>query len=546
MEQKNSSDKRFALLIDADNVSSKYIGVILDELSNYGIITYKRIYGDWTSTLHAKWKDTLLENSITPIQQFSYTTGKNATDSALIIDAMDIMYTKTVDGFCLVSSDSDFTRLAARIREAGLMVIGAGENKTPLPFRTACDVFKCLEVLLGEDVSKNDASKQKNGHGAQNAQLVLSRKKIEKTIIDIVTDNMNKERETGLGEIGSRLVKRYPDFDVRNYGTNQLSKLLAEFNSIKLVSSGKTMLVELADTHTNKQHHAQAAPVKPKPQAPATARTTHTLPARQKQQTPSDATSKQEVAAPAHENQARKEESVNVVRATRTLRRTSSLTSENTQVASTHVSGTAGTTIAAEAQEGAGSAGAAETPGTPRVATPLRSRKAGGRTAASARSKTASTKPSTAGTAQNALSEADGAHNGAHGYGREPRPQGGKAETQEGTKHAAAQSRTSSQRSGAPAAGSAQTGSAPTSTAPAAFPTLDALSAHITSLVAEHKNATISVPALGKLIRTRVPNFEPKAYSYAKLSDLLAHISTIELVHKNKSMFATLGDSSKK
>ena len=357
---------------------------------------------------------------------------------------------------------------------------------------------------------------------------------------------MNKERETGLGEIGSRLVKRYPDFDVRNYGTNQLSKLLAEFNSIKLVSSGKTMLVELADTHTNKQHHAQAAPVKPKPQAPATARTTHTLPARQKQQTQSEATPAQESAAQAHENQTRKEESVNVARATRTLRRTSSLTSENTQAASTHVSGTAGTTIAAEAQEGAGSAGAAETPGTPRVATPLRSRKAGGRTAASARSKTASTKPATAVTAQNALSEADGAHNGAHGYGREPRPQGGKAETQEGTKHVAAQSRTSSQRSGAPAAGSAQTGSAPTSTAPAAFPTLDALSAHITSLVAEHKNATISVPALGKLIRTRVPNFEPKAYSYAKLSDLLAHISTIELVHKNKSMFATLRDSSKK
>ena len=129
-----SSDRRFALLIDADNVSARYLKPILNELSKYGTVTIKRIYGDWTLTLHAKWKDALLENSITPIQQFGYTQGKNATDSAMIIDAMDILYTDNVDGFCLVSSDSDFTRLASRLRESGRMVIGMGEKKTP-PFR---------------------------------------------------------------------------------------------------------------------------------------------------------------------------------------------------------------------------------------------------------------------------------------------------------------------------------------------------------------------------------------------------------------------------
>ncbi len=150
MDIKQSSEKRFALLIDADNVSAKYIKPITDELSKYGTVTYKRIYGDWTLTLHAKWKDALLENSITPIQQFGYTQGKNATDSAMIIDAMDILYTRSVEGFCIVSSDSDFTRLASRIRESGLTVIGMGEKKTPTPFRKACDIFTTLELLLGD------------------------------------------------------------------------------------------------------------------------------------------------------------------------------------------------------------------------------------------------------------------------------------------------------------------------------------------------------------------------------------------------------------
>ena len=145
-------EDRFALLIDADNVSAKYIKPILDELSKYGNVTYKRIYGDWTKTNNASWKEELLQNSITPIQQFSYTHGKNATDSAMIIDAMDMLYTSELEGFCLVSSDSDFTKLASRLRESGKTVIGMGEGKTPSPFRKACDIFTELERLTNSKI----------------------------------------------------------------------------------------------------------------------------------------------------------------------------------------------------------------------------------------------------------------------------------------------------------------------------------------------------------------------------------------------------------
>ena len=143
----NDKDKRLAVLIDADNVSPKYIQYILDELVGDGTITYKRIYGDWTKPSLASWKTTLLGHSILPVQQYGYTTGKNATDSAMIIDAMDILYSGNVEGFCLVSSDSDFTRLAARLRESGMYVVGMGEKKTPLAFIAACNKFKYLEVL---------------------------------------------------------------------------------------------------------------------------------------------------------------------------------------------------------------------------------------------------------------------------------------------------------------------------------------------------------------------------------------------------------------
>lgn len=248
--EKQSSEKRFALLIDADNVSSKYIKPITDELSKYGTVTYKRIYGDWTLTLHAKWKDALLENSITPIQQFGYTQGKNATDSAMIIDAMDILYTRSVEGFCIVSSDSDFTRLASRIRESGLTVIGMGEKKTPTPFRKACDIFTTLELLLGDASGKNGSrgkTRSEQGTAALGQSSSLSIDEVEQAVVNIITDNQNNGKSTGLGEVGSRLLKRYPDFDVRSYGTNLLSKLLDEFASVQITKEGSSVTVELTD-----------------------------------------------------------------------------------------------------------------------------------------------------------------------------------------------------------------------------------------------------------------------------------------------------------
>lgn len=229
-------DKRIALLIDADNVSAKYIDPILDELSKYGNVTYKRIYGDWTNRQNSSWKEELLSSSITPIQQFSYTTGKNATDSALIIDAMDILYTNTVDGFCIVSSDSDFTKLASRIRESGLTVIGMGEKKTPMAFRKACDIFTRLELLEGEETAKEES-------GVKDIDKAI----IEDAIVKIITENSNNGRETGLAELGNRLLKLYPDFDVRSYGYSLLSKLLEEFPKIRLLKKGNYVSVKLAE-----------------------------------------------------------------------------------------------------------------------------------------------------------------------------------------------------------------------------------------------------------------------------------------------------------
>lgn len=232
-------EERYALLIDAENVSAKYIKPILDELSKYGNVTYKRIYGDWTKSQSASWKEVLLQNSITPIQQFSYTYGKNATDSAMIIDAMDMLYTNDLEGFCLVSSDSDFTKLASRLRESGRMVIGMGESKTPTPFRKACDIFTELELLLDDikDGKKNEVTKGQ----------------IEESVIKIITENQNNDKETGLGEVGSRLVKLYPDFDVRRYGYSLLSKFLETFPKLKLKQDGTQVTVMLYEDKSKKE-----------------------------------------------------------------------------------------------------------------------------------------------------------------------------------------------------------------------------------------------------------------------------------------------------
>ncbi len=174
-----------------------------------------------------------------PVQQFSYTQGKNATDSAMIIDAMDILYTNDVDGFCIVSSDSDFTRLVTRLRESAKMVIGMGENKTPEPFRKACDKFTILENLLNEQEPRNPKAGETHGK--------LSKERIEDAIIKMVIENQDNNRPTGLGEVGSRLVSLYPDFDVRSYGYNMLSKFLEEFTRIQLVKKGNLMAVALKE-----------------------------------------------------------------------------------------------------------------------------------------------------------------------------------------------------------------------------------------------------------------------------------------------------------
>ncbi len=231
-------DEKYALLIDADNVSAKYIKPILNELSKYGNVTYKRIYGDWTSSKNSSWKEVLLQNSITPIQQFSYTHGKNATDSAMIIDAMDMLYTSELEGFCLISSDSDFTKLASRLRESGKHVIGMGEAKTPSAFRQACDIFTELELLLEDTVlGKEEVSKDQ----------------IEEAVIKIITENQNNGKETGLGEVGSRLVKLYPDFDVRRYGYSLLSKFLESFSKLKLQQDGTKMTVTLYEDQSTQE-----------------------------------------------------------------------------------------------------------------------------------------------------------------------------------------------------------------------------------------------------------------------------------------------------
>ncbi len=231
-------EMRYAVLIDADNVAAKYTKNILDELSNYGVVTYKRVYGDWTRPNLAGWKSMALDNAITPVQQYSYTTGKNSTDSAMIIDAMDILYSNNVDGFCIVSSDSDFTRLAIRLRESGKHVIGMGEQKTPKPFSAACNAFKYLEILAEEEIqgtSDNDKVEMKT---------------LESAIIRIIAENANLEDEINIGELGSRLQGRYPDFDVRNYGYSKFSQFLKDFDCLSFRQVGSSILVSQKSKET--------------------------------------------------------------------------------------------------------------------------------------------------------------------------------------------------------------------------------------------------------------------------------------------------------
>ncbi len=251
-------DLKIAILIDADNISDKYVRIILDETASKGVATYKRIYGDWTSPKLGSWKQVLLENSIIPIQQYSYTTGKNATDSAMIIDAMDILYSENVDGFCIASSDSDFTRLVARLRESGMYVLGMGESKTPLPFVTACNEFKYLDLLLNAILkeekeeaaaarepeaaaasgkkkaadggtaaasakSKKFAKEVKDSPASRNS---LSLKKFKKEVRSIAESCSDDDGWIFSGELRNQLAKRFPDFDVRNFGHSKFTPFI--------------------------------------------------------------------------------------------------------------------------------------------------------------------------------------------------------------------------------------------------------------------------------------------------------------------------------
>lgn len=257
-------DKRFAMLIDSDNISSKYISAIIDEMTKYGTVTYKRIYGDWTTPQSAKWKDELIINSITPVQQFRNTVGKNATDSTLIIEAMDILYTGNVDGFCIVSSDSDFTRLAGRLRESGMDVIGMGENKTPRSFRAACSVFTSLEILIEQAEDEEEEVKEElkdipaivveeEEVIEEKSSQVLLQSVVINAISQIISENDDKGRTTELGEIGGRLQKKHSDFDVRNYGYSSLSQFIADCDEFELNKINTKCLVKIKDKDTFKK-----------------------------------------------------------------------------------------------------------------------------------------------------------------------------------------------------------------------------------------------------------------------------------------------------
>jgi uncharacterized LabA/DUF88 family protein/Fe-S-cluster formation regulator IscX/YfhJ len=240
-----NNDIKLAVLIDADNISSFNIREMLEEIAKYGTPTFKRIYGDWTKPNLNHWKEVLLDNSITPIQQYGYTAGKNATDSAMIIDAMDILYTGRVEGFCLVSSDSDFTRLASRLREAGMKVIGLGEKKTPTAFISACNKFIYLEILKKPEKEKTDPKQvaqtlKENRSQKKNVPMppAASLNKVDQPtiqlLIDSILDLTDEDGWASLSEVGNLLQKKKPNFDPRNYGFTKLLSLVKSINRLEV------------------------------------------------------------------------------------------------------------------------------------------------------------------------------------------------------------------------------------------------------------------------------------------------------------------------
>jgi uncharacterized LabA/DUF88 family protein len=263
----NLKDLRLAVLIDADNVPYSNVRGMLQEIAKYGTPTFKRIYADWTKPTVSGWKTVLLEHAITPVQQYSYTTGKNSSDSALIIDAMDILYTGRVDGFCIVSSDSDFTRLATRLREAGMKVFGIGERKTPHAFISACDKFIYIEILkVSEEVvrkktppppkkratSRNAKEEPTENHHAVSQHVI--NEDLQKLIHSSVSDLADEEGWVFLGELGNLILKKQPDFDPRNFGFKKLVPLIESLKEFEISkeSSGKGNIMHVYIRHRDK------------------------------------------------------------------------------------------------------------------------------------------------------------------------------------------------------------------------------------------------------------------------------------------------------
>ena len=232
----NGKELKLAVLIDADNIRYSSVKAMMEEIAKYGTPTFKRIYGDWTKPTLTGWKGVLLENAITPIQQYSYTTGKNATDSAMIIDAMDILYSGKVDGFCIVSSDSDFTRLATRLREAGMRVIGIGEKKTPDAFIAACDKFIYIEILSeGEEATDKGKKTHKT---RRDSALQKVAKGTVKLISSSIADLADESGWAFLGDVGNLIIKKQPNFDPRNYGFRNLTALLRSLGIVEIDERG--------------------------------------------------------------------------------------------------------------------------------------------------------------------------------------------------------------------------------------------------------------------------------------------------------------------
>lgn len=245
-----SNEMRLAVLIDAENVPYSNVKGVMEEIAKYGTPTIKRIYADWTKPTVSGWKNVLLENAITPIQQYSYTYGKNSSDSAMIIDAMDILYSDQVEGFCIISSDSDFTRLVTRLRESGKKVYGIGERKTPNPFISACDKFTYIEIISAAAQNSNSFDNSTKKDGVIEEKQKTSALSISKDIINLISVSIHDvEDENGwafLGDVGNLIIKKQPDFDPRNFGFYKLTHLIKKLKEFE---------IEERDTNNSKIKH---------------------------------------------------------------------------------------------------------------------------------------------------------------------------------------------------------------------------------------------------------------------------------------------------